>query len=422
MIDEVAADETTHSPAEPTLARELGLVQIILFGVGGIVGAGIYAIIGEAAAYGGSLLWLSFLIAAVVALMTAATYAELVSRFPDAGGSFEYVKRAFGLRFALGASIVMFFTGVVAAGAIAISFSSYLSRLLDLPQTLTTVAVISVMGLVNVGGAAQASWFNTLATAVTLVGLGAVVIVAAPDIGSVDLFDAQDTGLLGLGVGSALIFFSFIGFEDLVKLAEETREPEKTLPRGLLISGVIVLVIYLLVAVAAVSALGPDELSESSGPLAQIMDAEAGSGWATAIVVVALFATAKTVLSNIMGTSRLLFDVARDAGLSWLERLTRINDTTKTPIIAVVSVTAVAIAFGAIGNLRVVAAISNIAIMIVFITVNLALLRIRATSDVEPPFKIPLSIGAFPITALVAIVGTVALLALNVVALLGIGQ
>lgn len=400
------------------LARDLGLRDIVMFGVGGIIGAGIYAIIGEAAGYGGNLLWLSFLIAATVAFLTAATYAELVSRFPDAGGSFEYVKQAFGIRLAAVASIAMLFTGVVAAAAIAISFSSYLSRLFSVPVTYTTVGVIVAMGIVNAVGAAQASWFNTLATLVTLAGLGAVVAVTIPEIGSTDLLGGEDTSVLALGVGGALIFFSYIGFEDLVKLAEETQEPERTMPKGIMISAVIVLAVYLLVAVGAVSAMGGDELAAAEGPLAQIMEARAGPIWATGIVIVALFATSKTILSNLLGTSRLSFDVARDSGVSWLEPVGRVNDVTRTPLIAAVLVAAVAVAFGLIGDLQVVASIANILIMLVFLTVNAALLAIRRTSDENPAFSIPGAIGPYPISVMLSILGVLALLVLNLMALI----
>ncbi len=415
-------DAANSTEPEPTLKRSLGLLDVVMFGVGGIVGAGIYAIIGEAAGYGGSLLWLSFLLAALVAFLTAATYAELVSRHPDAGGSFEYVKQAFGLRVAAAMSVVMLFTGIVAAGAIAISFSSYASRLVGIPQLWTTLAIVAVMGGVNVAGVAQASWFNTTATVVTILGLAGVVLVSAPEIGSVDLLDGGDADLLGLGIGSALVFFSFIGFEDLVKMAEEVEEPERTLPRGLLISAGIVLAIYLAVAVAAVSALGPDELASSSGPLAEIVSSKAGQTWATVIVAVALFATSKTILSNLLGASRLLFDVGRDTGWGWLRRLTAVNPSTSTPIAAIALVTVAAAAVGAIGDLGAVAAASNILIMLVFLAVNVALLRLRRTETAEPAFRIPWSVGGYPVTAFLAIIGICCFLALNVAALFGVGS
>ncbi len=411
--DTIAGEETER----PALARELGLTQILLFGIGGIVGAGIYAIIGEAAAFGGNLLWVSFLVAALVALCTAGTYAELVSRHPDAGGSFEYVKQAFGLRAATVASVFMLFTGVVAAGAIAISFSDYVSRLVDVPTLFVTFGVIATMGAVNAVGAAQASWFNTVATIVTLLGLAAVVVVAVDDLGSVDPFDASGTDLIGILTGGALIFFSFIGFEDLVKLAEETRDPERTMPKGLLLSGVAVMVIYLLVAFAALATLGADGLAGAQGPLAEILRDQAGGAWATGIVVVALFAISKTILSNILGASRLLYDVGRDVDQPWLGHLTKINRATSTPVRAVVAVSVVAAAFGAIGNLGVVAAASNIFIMLVFLVVNAALLRIRQRSEAEPAFRIPVNVGCYPLTTLIAVIGVLVLLGFNVSAL-----
>lgn len=411
----------TLAEPETQLARKLGLWDIVLFGIGGIVGAGIYAIIGEAAGYGGNLLWVSFLIAAVVAFLTAATYAEMVSRFPDAGGSFEYVRQAFGTRVAALSSIAMLFTGVVAAGAIAISFSSYLSRLLGAPEVITTVGIVAAMGLVNAIGAAQASWFNTFATIATLAGLAAVVVVGFEDVGSVDLLSSDDTGFLALGIGGALIFFSFIGFEDLVKLAEETEDPQTTLPKGLIISASVVLVVYLFVALAAISVMGADELASSEGPLAAIMETKAGPVWGTAIVVVALFATSKTILSNLLGASRLVFDVSRDTDFPLIQRLVRVNDSTETPVLAIAVVTAIAAAFGAIGNLATVAAMSNVLIMLVFLMVNAALLKIRKESDEEAEFRIPMSVGRYPITAILAIAGVSALLVLNLVALVSGG-
>ena len=138
--------------ASGKLKRHLSTFDILMFGVGGIVGAGIYAIIGEAAGLAGSLLWVSFIIAAVVAFLTGLSYAEFVSRFPDAGGSFEYIRQTFGQKVALFLSIFMLFTGIVAAAAIAISFGDYLSRLIDLPGSFLAIAIIVLMGATNIVG------------------------------------------------------------------------------------------------------------------------------------------------------------------------------------------------------------------------------------------------------------------------------
>lgn len=402
-------------PEKNKLKRTLGIWDILMFGVGGIVGAGIYAIVGEAAGLAGNLLWLSFGFAAFVALLTGLAYAEFVSQFPDAGGSFEFVKRGFGETAALWMSILMLFTGVIAPAAIAISFSDYFGRLFDMPNWIATVAIILLMGGVNLVGAQHASWFNMGATIITLAGLVVVIGFAIPSWGSTPLLEWPEQGIQGILAGSALIFFSYVGFEDVVKMAEETREPERVMPKGILISGAIVFVLYMLIAVSCVSVLPADELANSQGPLAQVLGTVAGSAWVTGLIIVALFATSKTVLSNIMGTSRLLYDVARDSEIVWLKSLTRVNAKTNTPVYAIVAISAIVILFSLIGDLKIVASLSNIFVFLLFLAINAALLTYRWTvrEAQEAAFRIPWNVGRVPIPTVLAILGLLVLLAFN---------
>lgn len=402
------------------LKRVLGLGDVILFGVGAVVGAGIYAVIGKAAGLAGKALWLSFTVAAVVAFLTGLAYAEFVSRFPDAGGSFEYVSQSFSRKTALLLSVIMLFTGVVAPAAIAISFSEYLGRFWDIPAWAATVGVILLMGSVNVIGSQQSSWFNTISTIVTLLGLGAVVCFALPSWGTVDLLELPENGMFGVFSGAALIFFSYVGFEDLVKMAEEVKKPEKVMPRGILISGLIVLVIYVLIAISASSVLSPSELAKSEGPLAQVLQSVAGKTWVTGLIVVALFATSKTILSNILGSSRLLFDIARDSQFSFLKKLTEVDKGRGTPTFAIISTSTLVVVFSLIGDLQIVASLSNIFVFSLFILVNVSLIRYRRVHDDgnPPPFRVPLNVGNVPIPTVVAIVGLLLLLGFNVYNLL----
>lgn len=398
------------------LKRSLGFWDVFLFGVGSVVGAGIYAIIGQAAALGGNMLWLSFVIAATVALLTGLAYAEFVSRFPDAGGSYEYIKQGLGARTALYMSIFITFTGVVAAAAIAISFADYLSRLINFPNWIIVIGVIALMAFFNIIGSKYSSYYNGFATIVTLLGLGLVIGFAIPDFGTVDLFSFSEKGWTGILSGGALIFFSYIGFEDLVKMAEETKEPKKNMPKAVLLSGLTVLVIYVLIAISAVSVLDWQKLAESNGPLAAVIQTKLGSIGATILVIVALFATSKTILSNILGTSRLLYDVARDSEINWLKKFTTISGFGNVPNYAIIAIAIVAVGFGLIGNLKMVASISNIFIFIVFGTVNIALLRYRIKSrgDKKPPFKIPLNVNNIPIPTILALLTVLILLGYNI--------
>lgn len=398
------------------LKRTLGFWDVFLFGVGGVVGAGIYAIIGQAAALSGNTLWVSFVIAATVALLTGLAYAEFVSRFPDAGGSYEYIKQGLGERTALYMSIFITFTGVIAAAAIAISFADYLSRLVNFPNWILVIGIIALMAFFNIIGSKYSSYYNGFATIVTLLGLGLVIGFAIPDFGTVDLLNFSNKGWTGILSGGALIFFSYIGFEDLVKMAEETKEPEKNMPKAVLLSGLTVLIIYILIAISAVSVLDWQKLAESNGPLAAVIETKLGSIGATILVIVALFATSKTILSNILGTSRLLYDVARDSEINWLKKFTTISGFGNVPNYAIIAIAIVAVGFGLIGNLKIVASISNMFIFIVFGTVNVALLRFRIKhrEEEKPPFKIPLNVNNVPIPTILALLTILVLMGFNI--------
>ena len=400
------------------LKRTLGFWDVLMFGVGGIVGAGIYAIIGKAAGLSGNMLWLSFITAAAVALLTGLSYAEFVSRFPDSGGSFEYIKQGMGKKTAFIMSVFMAFTGIVAAAAISISFADYLSRLVNIPSWIIVIAIISFMAFFNIIGAKYSSYYNSFATVVTILGLAAVVVVSFPDIGSVDLLKMNNGGWTGILAGGALIFFSYIGFEDLVKMAEETKNPKKNMPKAIIISGIVVLLIYVLIAISAVSVMGWQELSNSNGPLAAVIEQKIGTIGATALVVIALFATSKTILSNILGTSRLLYDVARDSDVSWMKKFTTISGIGNAPNYAIIAISIVAIAFGLIGNLKIVASISNIFIFIVFGMVNVALLSFRYKRRKEdhekPPFYIRLNVNNIPIPTVIALLTILILFGFNI--------
>lgn len=403
---------------EKSLSRSLGLWDILMFGVGSIVGAGIYAIIGKAAGLSGNLLWLSFTIAAIVALLTGLSYAEFVSRFPDAGGSFEYIKQGLSEKTASILSIAMTFTGIVAPAAIAISFAEYLSRLVDWPNWFVIIAIILLMALFNILGSKYSSYFNSIATIITLVGLGAVIVLSIPDWKWEPLVKNHNDGIIGVLAGSALIFFSYVGFEDLVKMAEETKSPKKVMPKGVLWSGLIVLALYLMIAISAISTFDAIELAKMDGPLAAVMEEQWNALGGTILVIVALFATSKTILSNILGTSRLLYDVARDTGISWLKKFTRLDGWGRnTPNYAIITIAMVTIAFGLIGNLKIVASISNIFVFTVFGMVNVALIRYRMLSrnvqDDNEVFRIPLNYRNIPIPTIFALLTILILFGFN---------
>ena len=217
------------------LRRELSLKEVVFFGVGVTLGAGIYAIIGEAALISGNMVWLSLLFAAFVALMSAFSYAELNSRYPDAGGEFEYVNQVFGRAPAFLIGILVAITGIVASAAISIAFAEYFHTLFKANKIVSAFGVMALMSIINLFGIKHSSKTNIIATLITLIGLFMVITVSLPDWGSVDYFEMPPSGFSGLLSAGALIFFAYVGFEDIVKLAEETKNPRENIGRGLII-------------------------------------------------------------------------------------------------------------------------------------------------------------------------------------------
>lgn len=405
--------EEVESESSGGLRRTLGFWDNVFFGVGSILGAGIYAIIGEAAGMSGSLLWLSLLIAAMTALFTACCYGELVSRFPDSGGGYEYIAQGLGRTFANGMSVILFLTGVIAPAAIALAFSDYLGRLWDIHPMWSTTGVIVLMAGINIAGAKNSSIVNMIATVITVLGLVLVVGFAVPHIGSKSLLETSERGWTGVFGAAALAFFSYVGFEDVVKLAEETKKPRRHTPWALVSSGIFVMFVYVAVAIAAVSVVDWKDLSQSSGPLGEVMQTAWGRMGVTIISIVALFATSKCILSNMMSNSRLLFDLSRDTALpKWVGYLL---PGAQTPIVAIGIIAVATWLFALIGDLGTVASISNLCVLTLFLMVNVSLVVIRRRgSDSEPSFRLPLNVGGVSVISVLAIATLLLMIGFNI--------
>lgn len=388
--------------ADARLKRVLGLAECIFFAVGVIVGAGIYAVIGEAAAFAGNMLWLAFLAASLTAVLTALAYAELVAMYPRSGGEYVYAKAAVGERLAVALGLLMALNGVVSGSTIALAFAGYLAQLVVVPHLVAVAGVVAVLAAVNTAGIRHSSITNIVLTTLEIGGLVFVVVAAAPAIGQVDLLLWPAEGITGLCTAAALSFFAYIGFEDVVKLAEETKAPERTIPRALLIATAIVTVIYLVVAISAISSVPAAELRAGHSPMAAIVGPHYGRAGVIAISVLALFSTANSILSNMMGSSRVLLGMGRDRPR--LEALGRVAKRTGTPVRALLLVAGLMIAFSLIGDLKTVALVSNLFIFSTFILVNACVIALRIRQpDVPRPFRIPGSVRNVPVISVLAI-------------------
>jgi basic amino acid/polyamine antiporter, APA family len=377
------------------LRRSLGLGSLSFYGVGVILGAGIYSILGEAAGVAGEALWWSFLLASLAALLTGLSYAELATMFPQVGAEYVYLRAAWPRASWLPGTLgwVLVATGIATTATVALAFAGYASLFTPLPLWMIAVALLVAMGTLNILGANEASWANIVFTLVESAGLVALIVVGVrdPDIGRV-FMSAPHAGVLG---GAALIFFAYLGFEEIANLAEEAIHPGRDLPRAILIAVAVSTTLYILVAAASVALLEPSRLATSASPLADAM--QAGAPFlAGALAGVALFATANTALIAMMAASRLLFAMARGGDAPSL--LARTLAGRKTPAAAVLLVAVGALLCLPLGGVGLVGSIASLLALVTFALVNAALMRLRFTHpETKRPFRVPLHLGRMPV-------------------------
>jgi APA family basic amino acid/polyamine antiporter len=391
------------------LKRTLGLSECIFFGVGSILGAGIYTLIGKVAGLSGNFIWLSFAISSVCAIFTALSYAELSAAFPKAGGEYVYAKRAFGKKIGQVLGVIISLNGIIVGATVALGFAGYLSNLLDINRLTGSIAIIIIIFLINISGIRQSSNINIIFTLIEATGLLLVIFYGFSRLGDINYFEMPAGGFNGVFSAAALAFFGYVGFEEIVKLAEETKEPEKNIPKALIASGVIVTVMYLLVALCSVSVIPYQDLSDSNSPLADVLGVPLGKNGVLAITVIALFATSNTILSNMIGSSRVLLDMAKETKI--IKKLSYISPKRQTPVAALTLIFVMMLAFALIGNIETIARIATMFIFVVFLVVNLAVIVLRVKEkDLPRPFKIAMNVKNVPITSVLGIVFTLVLL------------
>ncbi|MDH3633537.1 MAG: APC family permease [Gammaproteobacteria bacterium] len=412
-----------QKPATPQdlngLERSVSLFQATVYGVGIILGAGIYALIGEAAGIAGNAIWISFVIAALIAACSAISYAELSALYPKSAAEFVYVKEITGspfLGFVVGYVTVV--TGIIGAAAVSLGFASYFKLYVDTDPVIVGIALILVVAVLNFRGIQLSARVNMLLTFAEVGGLLFIIFIGIPYLGEVNLITVDPVSTTGNASGwkpmlaaAALVFFAYQGFEDIANIAEETKAAETTVPLALLLSLLITTVVYILVAMVAVSVVSADALfsaskldNPSEGPLALVASTALNSPVGGKLfTVIALCATANTVLVLHIVTSRMLFGIARENCLP--DFLARINPKTKTPVGAVVLATIFCILFTLGGSLGEVANLTNVGVFLVFLMVNLMLLMHRYKNRESETLRrtslsLALNLGWFPLLPL----------------------
>jgi APA family basic amino acid/polyamine antiporter len=386
------------------LRRELGLLEVTLSGVGIILGAGIYALVGVAAEDAGNALWAAFLLAAGASAFTGLSYTALSNLIPRAAAEYDYVKPAWGDWFAFLTGWAVIAGSLIAVAPVALGFGGYLQSLTPLDARAGAWLLIAASAAVALWGVRESVWLSVVFTFIELSGLALVIAVGAPHLGDVDYFESPDA-LPGVLRATALVFFAYIGFQHITKLSEETRDADRVIPMAVGLALGIAAIFYSLVALTAVSVGGWETLAASDAPLSEVVRDRLGDGGSRALSVIALFATGNTVLLLIVSMSRIVYGMAQEGALPPV--LGRILPGRRTPASATVVIAVAGAALVAPGDIEIVAGITNFMIFLSFIAVNGALLTLRWRTPPKPGrFQITLRIGRLDLVPLAGLLST----------------
>ncbi len=382
---------------EPSLNRVIGLPMLVLYGLGITIGAGIYVLIGEAAAEAGEYAPSAFLFAAFVMAFSALSFAELSGRIPQSSGEAAYVDAGFGWSWlTLGTGLLIVVAATVAAAAISIGCAGYVAVLLPLPQPIIVTAIVILMGLIAIRGVAESVFIASLLTIIEIIGLLIIVISGfwnTPEM--LQNFPSafppltETAALKGVLAASLVAFFAFIGFDDVVNMVEETRNPKRTMVWAIFISLLAVTVIYFLVVFVAVQSVQPEELAESSAPIGLLFERLTGlSPWS--ITLIAIIATINGVLIEMLMASRVIYGLGKKGRLPAF--LARVSPGSRIPrnatILVVFSILILAL-FVPLGRL---VDFTSQMILIAFTLINMSLILIKLRGDPAPEgiFIVPL--------------------------------
>ena len=406
-MSELAVPLPSSTPAEtdePSLKRVMGPWLLLLFIVGDILGTGIYALTGQVAKQVGGVVWLPFLVAFLVAMITALSYLELVTKYPKAAGAALYVHKAFGIHFVtfLIAFAVMC-SGITSASTASRAFAANLSHALDLNLaggigiTLVGLAFMAIVAAVNFRGVGESVKANVVLTCVELTGLLIIITIGLWAIGTgqgevsrvTEFKQVEGVNFVWPVIAATtLAFFAMVGFEDSVNMAEECTDPTRHFPKVLLAGLAITGAIYVLVSISAIALVEPEELGTGETPLLKVVQAGAPGFPLWIFGFITMFAVANSALINMLMASRLLYGMSREGVLP--TAFGKVHPTRRTPYLAILFTTLLAFALITfVGEVPALGGTTALLLLCVFTVVNIAVLVLRRDPVDHEHFRTP---------------------------------
>ncbi len=411
--------ETGSETGKSELSRSIGLFQLSMFGIGATIGTGIFFVLSEAVPIAGPAVIWAFVLAGVVAGLTAVCYAELAGAVPVSGSSYSYAYATLGELPAMGVAACLLLEYGVSGAAVAVGWSQYLNELLDnlfgfqLPEALSNapeeggvinlpaVILIALCALLLIRGASESATINAI---MVLIKIGVLVMFIAIGItgwNTDNLADFAPFGLSGITTAAGIIFFSYIGLDAVSTAGDEVKNPHRTLPMAIIIALITVTGLYILTTVVAVAAQPYTAFEGQEAGLAQILEDITGSTWpGTAVAAGAVISIFSVTLVVIYGQTRILFTMARDGMIP--ELFHRVNPRTRTPIAnTVIVASAIAVLAGFI-PISFLADMTSVGTLVAFLVVSIAVMVLRRREpDLPRSFRVPL----YPVTPILSILG-----------------
>jgi len=383
------------------LKRALNLFDAVSVGLGAIIGAGIFVIVGIAAGIAGPGVIYSVILAGVVSLFTALSFAELSSVIPQEGGAYEYVFKTVSPFWGFLTGWMFILGSIVAGAAVSLGLADYLEMLMVFPANLLAVGTCLLFTLINLIGAKQSKIVNDALVLLKILMLLLFVLLGASHIKPANFQNVLPNGFGGLVGGAALMIFAYLGYSNIASISEEVVNPQRTLPLAILLSLAISALLYLLVSFTAVGVVDYNTLANSGSPLADVMKVTGNEMAAWLVSFAAIFATATVLHTLILSVSRIIFSMSRNHQTPRF--INHIHPTFGTPYISIL-LTGIPMAFLAlVGNLREIASLATVLVIISHIIVNYAAIAVNRRT--KPPFKIPL----YPLPPLLGIITFAAL-------------
>jgi len=403
MSDTSGATAAPATGDRPELKRVMGPGLLLLFVVGDILGTGVYALTGKVAGQVGGAVWLPFLCAFVVAMLTATAYLELVTKYPKAGGAAVYTHKAFGIHFlTFLLTFAVMCSGLTSASSASKSFSANFFTAIGVSKEhgswlmITALGFMTLIAIVNLRGVGESVKANVVLTCVELTGLLIVIAIGAWALLHGDGNTARLTEFKvpdgespfgAVTAATALAFFAMVGFEDSVNMAEETKDPVKIFPKMMLLGLSITGVIYVAVAISAIALVPPDKLSEGDAPLLEVIKAGAPGFPLEIFAWITMFAVANSALINMLMASRLLYGMSHERVLPG--PLGRVLHKRRTPYVAIFFTTALAFVLIGYADLTALGGTTAFLLLCVFAIVNVAVLVLRRDKVEHKHFRAP---------------------------------